>query len=418
MTRSDQAFQVDQPRMRQKICFFGNFGAGNFGNDCTLQAILSNLANHLPELEVTCICTCPEETSSKFHICAAIPIRDKPQSHLQSRALRFVRRLFIGIPLELRRCFKAMSLLRASEMLVMTGTGMLGDFGISPFDLHYDILRWSLLAKLCRCRLFFVSVGVGPIRHPLSRCFVKAALALADYRSYRDDFSRQYLESIGFRTTTDSVYPDLAFSLPGLLTPQPCAEVGCSSVVGLGIMTYFNKRASSGGDETTYREYLSKIGSFVTWLLEHNYTVRLLIGDAVWDDRVRRDLKALLEGAGWKYQNERIIDEPISSFDDVVSQIATTECVVASRFHNILLALMLNKPVLAISYHEKVDSLMKWLGLTHFCQDIEQFDVPTLTRQLTEVQEHSQILKKQIADRITTFRKDLDDQYDHIFASQ
>jgi polysaccharide pyruvyl transferase WcaK-like protein len=54
-------------------------------------------------------------------------------------------------------------------MLVMTGTGMLGDVGILPFDLHYDILKWSIMAKLRRCKLLFVSVGVGPMRHPLSR---------------------------------------------------------------------------------------------------------------------------------------------------------------------------------------------------------------------------------------------------------
>jgi polysaccharide pyruvyl transferase WcaK-like protein len=78
----------------------------------------------------------------------------------------------------------------------MTGTGMLSDFTI------------TVIGKLCRCKLLFVSVGGGPIRHPLSRCFVKAALALADYRSYRDASSKDHLEA-----TNDVVYPDLAFSL-------------------------------------------------------------------------------------------------------------------------------------------------------------------------------------------------------------
>src|SRR6267143_5609231 len=98
-------------------------------------------------------------------------------------------------------------------MLVMTGTGMLGDFGIGPLELHYEILKWALLAKARGCKLLFVSVGAGPIAHPLSRLIVKSALSLADYRSYRDDFSMTYLDSIGFKRSTDRVYPDLAFSL-------------------------------------------------------------------------------------------------------------------------------------------------------------------------------------------------------------
>jgi len=41
----------------------------------------------------------------------------------------------------------------------------------------------------------------------------QAAISLADYRSYRDDFSKDYLARIGFDTRNDFVYPDLAFSL-------------------------------------------------------------------------------------------------------------------------------------------------------------------------------------------------------------
>ena len=94
-------------------------------------------------------------------------------------------------------------------MLVMTGTGMLGDFGILPTSLHYEILKWSAAAKLCRCKLLFVSVGVGPIRSRPSRILIKASLRLADYRSYRDDFSKQYLEGMNFDTKT-------RFCVPGL----------------------------------------------------------------------------------------------------------------------------------------------------------------------------------------------------------
>jgi polysaccharide pyruvyl transferase WcaK-like protein len=38
-----------------------------------------------------------------------------------------------------------------------------------------------------------------------------------------------------------------------------------------------------------------------------------------------------------------IIDEPIRSVDDLVSQIAATDIVVATRFHNILLAFAVRK---------------------------------------------------------------------------
>ena len=41
-----------------------------------------------------------------------------------------------------------------------------------------------------------------------------------------------------------------------------------------------------------------------------------------------------------------------------MQQIAEVEVVVASRFHNVLLALLLGKPVVSIAYNQKNDALM------------------------------------------------------------
>ena len=68
-------------------------------------------------------------------------------------------------------------------------------------------------------------------------------------------------------------------------------------------------------------------------------------------------MKAALEERGLSYEESGIIDEPASSVDELLSQLSSVDIVVASRFHNVLLALMLGKPVVAISYHEKFQGL-------------------------------------------------------------
>jgi polysaccharide pyruvyl transferase WcaK-like protein len=399
-----------QPR----IALFGAFGAGNLGNECTLQALLHNLSRYAPNAQISCICTGPDETAASHNI-RGHAIREAPLAGVHSRPFRLLRRIFVGIPVELYRWFKAIRTLKGSHMLIMTGTGMLSDLGIGPLGLHYDILRWSIAAKLCRCKLLFVSVGVGPIRHPLSRFFVKAALGLAEYRSYRDIFSKNYLESIGFAAKVDAVYPDLAFSLPRAVVPARCRRNGQGAVIGVGLITSSGKPATSEKDETIYDDYITKVASFVGWLLERNYTVRLLIGDVVYDNRVRQDLRALLERGGLNYDGRKIIDEPACSVADLLLQLAGTDLVVASRFHNVLLALMLSKPVVAISFHEKVDSLMSALGLSAFCQDIEHVDVGKLIAQFTALEENTESLKLQIERKIEAYRRVLDKQYEDIF---
>jgi polysaccharide pyruvyl transferase WcaK-like protein len=428
---------------RQRIVLFGNFGTGNLGNEATLQAMVYNLRRYLPNVEISCICTGPENTASTYNI-SAFPIRapspilklldvsnnDVPTGRLigsatgtateQHRRITAFARLaaslrYCAYPfVEAYRWFEGFARLRRSNMLVMTGTGMLSDFAITPLGLHYDIFRWALIAKLCRCKLLFVSVGGGPIRHPLSRYLVKSALALADYRSYRDASSKDHLATIGVDVTKDPVYPDLAFSLPKAVMPLNHNPVRQGAVIGVGLMNYYNRFGRSENDETIHRDYVGRIASFVIRLLECRYTVRVLIGDFVWDAGVRQDLRRELEERGLNYEDGRIIDEPASSVDELLSQLSSVDVVVSSRFHNLLLGLMLGNPVVAISYQEKFQPLMNGVGLGGFCQDIEHIDVDELIEKVVRLQKNAPGIKLQIAQETESYRIALDEQYERI----
>jgi len=408
---------------RAKIVVFGTFGVGNIGNECTLEAMLCNIRRYLPGAEILCICSDPEETTANYRI-QAFPIRYAVSvdqlfgvyARSDNTLARGLRKL-VRVATEPYRWYRAFKMLKGKDMLLITGLGMLGDFGISPFGLHYDIVGWSIVAKLCRCKLEFVSVGVGPIRHPVSRWFVKTALALGDYRSYRDRFSKEYLEGIGFSTMSDRVHPDLAFSLPKAMLP---ASKKCGyrpAVIGVGLMEYHDRRGRSESGDRNYRKYLASIAGVTCMLMDRGYTVRLLIGDTRYDQGVRRDLRALLEARGQEYVGARLVDEPASSGAELLSQLAATDVVVASRYHNVLLAAMLGKPVVALSYHEKVVSLMDELGLSEFCHDIENFDADNLILQITTLERDTGSVKSRTAieQRTERYRKELDEQYKFIF---
>ena len=195
---------------------------------------------------------------------------------------------------------------------------------------------------------------------------------------------------------------------------NPAASFGVIGVVGVGLMTYSNRRGAAS-DDTLYRRYISKLADFVVWLLHKKYTVRLLIGDVVYDDQARHDLKALIRERTGDYNFAEILDEPAASVGDVLSQIAATDFVVASRFHNVLLGLLSDKPVLALSYHEKVEALMVEANLGEFCQDIESIDLPKLIEQFSLLEEQSSQIKQRLEQDAKARRAALDRQYDHIF---
>jgi polysaccharide pyruvyl transferase WcaK-like protein len=63
---------------------------------------------------------------------------------------------------------------------------------------------------------------------------------------------------------------------------------------------------------------------------------------------------------------------------------------VATRFHNVLLALLCDKLVISISFHHKCESLM---GLLEYCLDINAFQADKLIEKFCKLETKLDIIK-------------------------
>ena len=195
---------------RTRIGLFGMFGSGNFGNDGSLEAMLLFVRHVRPNAELVCFCVDPEVVQATYRV-SAVPIGSLGSA---SRTLRLMDKLLLSVPHRLVNLVRAFWHVRRLHVMIIPGTGILDDFATGPFGAPYALFRWCLAARLCGTRIGFVSIGAGPIHHPLSRWFMKSALRMAHYRSYRDRISRDFMQSIGFDASCDPVYPDIAIKLP------------------------------------------------------------------------------------------------------------------------------------------------------------------------------------------------------------
>ncbi|MGF7182403.1 polysaccharide pyruvyl transferase family protein [Tunturiibacter psychrotolerans] len=401
---------------RTKIALFGHFGAANFGNESTLQAMLWHLHRCVPHAELTCICTAPESVAADYGI-AVVPMRGvvvKPWK-LRNPLVRLIRNLVIGVPSEFYRWLKGILTLRRTDVVIIPGTGLLTDaFSIAGWG-PYSTFKWSVIAKVCRCQLFFVSIGAGPLQSAAGRLLVKSALSLADFRSYRDESTLQYLKAIGFRTHADPVYPDLAFSLPPALLPTGQCRKARRLVVGLGLMEYVGMYGDEKTTKAHYSAYLETLVQFVNWLIDREYDVRILIGDLM-DVPVTREFKARLRERSIAQAEDRVLTDSVASTEQLLSQLAETDFVVGTRFHNVLLALLLNKPSIAISFHQKCSSLMSEMGLSEYCQDINHLNAEILMDQFCQLEKNAENLKSRISQKVADYGNALDKQYSLIFA--
>ena len=400
-------------RTSYRVALFGHFGAGNFGNEATLQAMVQRLHEMDQDIKISCICPQPELVAATYGI-EALSNREqivKPWNS-SNPLIKLARTLFVGVPSECYRWLKGLSLLRKVDALIVPGTGLLTDaytcFGYGP----YDMFRWSLTAKLCRCKLIFASVGAGPLYSRMGRFFAKASLALADFRSYRDESTQKYLLGIGFAVEEDPVYPDLAFSLPKNVLPRRKDSQGRRPVVGLGLMQYAGKYSVENPQDAIYRAYLQNLVIFATWLLEHGYDIQLLIGDVI-DRFVTEEFRGLLNRAT-ALSEGHVIEEPVRSAGDLLTQISKMDYVVATRFHNVLLSMMLEKPIIAISFHHKCVSLMQQMGMERYCEDINRLSAERLTERFRDLERNASWMRESLRREVSARREELAEQYDII----
>jgi polysaccharide pyruvyl transferase WcaK-like protein len=425
-----------------RIILYGNFGAGNLGNEATLQTAIEQTLARLPHARLLCVCPDPEDVRARHGIAAAPslsrdsgwswsdlnaeqacnhgnaaapPSRGRAGRGRSAKLARLGRIAFRRVPREIAHWYKMLRLLARSDMLLVPGTGIVTDSACGPLDWPYDMFKLTMLARLCSVRVVFLSVGAGPFRHRLGCWFIRRSLGFAHYRSYRDIDSKRRLENIGFDTAQDVVYPDLVFGLSRDHLSAKGTYTERHRTVGLGLKDYATP--VDDADAQSYRDYLGVMADFVTWLQAQGYAVRLIIGDAQYDTRVREDLIALLKLRGADATEPLLLSEAVPTVAELLRQLRETDVVVSPRFHNLVLALMLNKPIIALSDLPKVDALLLDLGLARFCLPLDGLKTEELTGRFAQLQSDAENLKPYMRDLMEKYRRSVDDQYAVVYAS-
>lgn len=413
------------------IGLLGPWGGDNLGCTTTQDAMIQNMRSRIPGVKIVGFSINPPATEARH----GIPFYDleindwSEQPYLQNTIFERIskwliahptpitlklERLIRRLPLEIVDIIQTIKRLKSIDLLIVSGGGQLEDHFGGAWRQPYWLIKYALLSKLTGTKYMFVCVGAGPINGKLSKIFIKLALSLADYRSYRDLDSKKFVEKVLGFFKEDPVYPDLAYSICIKDFHKKNTQ---RIVVGVGVMAYYDPYYWPEKDQAIYQTYLNKLASFVSWLVQQNYEVNFLVGEAIADRIILNDLNSILEKAGiFEAATEQVKDNSIQSVDDLFCQIANTDFVVASRFHNVLLSTILHKPVIALSYHPKIDSLMKNSGQSAYCLPIDQFDVEDLKERFLALQANCESIKKQLEEITIKNRIALEEQYEHIFS--
>jgi polysaccharide pyruvyl transferase WcaK-like protein len=390
------------------VALFGNFGSDNLGNEASFQSLLDFIRQERPNVAITGICYGPARARAQHHV-DAIPLK---LPFPPGRWFRILNRISFRLAYPIYDLIRTLFVVHTFDSFLVPGTGILDDFSERWQAMPYDLFKWGIAARLAGRPFAFISVGAGPIKRPISRWLMVRATQMARYRSYRDEASKQYMLNLGAGNDGDPVYPDVAFALPAPDPPSPLTG-NSPPTIGVGVMQYHGWDRYSDRRPQIHDTYDSQMAQFVCWLVNSGYGVRLLMG-AHSDKATFSSVSNLVAEKLGADTARMIIADAADTLQDLMRQIQQTEMIVATRYHNIVAALMTGKVAISIGYADKNVHLLAPYGLDRYSQHAEQLDVAQLITQFSELMAKRQRYELRITAGVARKRELMREQYNHL----
>jgi polysaccharide pyruvyl transferase WcaK-like protein len=383
-------------RPASSVALYGLLGCGNIGNDASFETVLEWLRSEHREVEVRCVTRAPQEIQSRYTV-PSVPLSVEPRpgrGRLPSIVAKVVCRL-ADIP-------RSLAVAGSADAIVIPGMGVLEEsLGVRP----WAVPAWMFLtAAACRLRrrpFVLLAVGAEPIISPFTRRLFVATVGLATHVSYRDEFSAESMRRAGARRPPDAVTADLAFAHPAGTAPDP--EPGH---IVVGVMAYYGFDDDHVRGAGIRQRYVDSMTEVIVHLAEQGDRVVLLGGDRA-DVDVARQIQSAVRQARPGLPGSAVTVRDVRTFAELTSEMARAEVVVASRFHNLISALRLARPVVSVGYAEKSARLMDSLGLGAYHQGIEDLDAQKLLAQLMAARAQAPALAQQIGEVCRGYDSDI-----------
>ena len=439
------------------IGIFGHYGNQNLGDEAIIEAAIDSVRRHFGEPDISCFSIRPEDTAER-HGVPAYPIiqRDEPSGGTREdeqdsdgrseaptapapsrppggppsgplgdlvraiKGFRLVRLPYralsgcLGLARALRSeipfLLASYRRLKGVDLLIVAGSNQfLDNFG-GVMGFPATLLKWSILCKLARTKLAFVSVGAGPINSSLSKFLIRLSLRFADYLSYRDVASRELIEGSS-RKFGGKVYPDLASNLRFTVAETAPRDPG-KPTVGINPMPMYDSRYWCEADDRRYRAYVEKLARFAVLLRDRDFPV-FFFGTQKKDYDAVDDVLKHLPREDAAPANGTLVRDA-TSVQDLMRIISSSDIVVATRFHGTVLSLVADVPVFGICYYRKAADLLREMDQGEYFVMLDDFDVEEAFGKFLSLAANLEQEKWKIHETSAKYHELVEQQYEHL----
>jgi polysaccharide pyruvyl transferase WcaK-like protein len=420
-----------------KVALIHHIGGGNLGEDASIAAIREYISARWPHSEIACFRMLRDDFAGdlswpmshraldgRVSVSSNWQRAKKKLKSLVRRQPRFLTSLQMLYRLakkpvaavrELTFLISSFRALRSFNVLVLSAGDQFGESTGQHRNLRPSwkypshIFKWVLLARIARVPSVLLNVGGAP-QQGLTRAFIAGALSLADSVGFRDEQSRKSF-SLRDVKRRSFVLSDPAYGRK-VATPASEQSRRTRPVVGIAPMLMRNPKAPLES------AFLHRMAAFAVWLINNGYFVRSFCTNINVDSASVCHMQDILKGHHLDSAALANIDRVHQwSAEELLTNMLSLDYVVTSRFHGVVFAHLLNKPVLAISDHQCVRNLMDDLGLSPYCLSIVDSSSDDLHNAFLSMVDVGTAIKGVMATKLTAMKEELGGQLDALFPS-
>lgn len=355
-----------------KIVLSGFYGLGNTGDEAILKAIVDNLRLELDHPDITVFSLSPEKTAKEHN----------------------VKSIYRGWRHQNKEKVKA---LKNADLLISGGGGLLQDTYPTKFlfgPLPYYLLI-VFLAKLCGTKVMFFSQGIGPVTSTWGKILMKVFANMADFVTVRDQYSKDYLHSLGVKRPETVVTADIVFAFQGTEDTSAYDSLsleGTEKIVAVAPRPWFEQE----------EEYIEKLAWTLDQLIEQRGVTPVFVPmEPPYDSNVSKKIMEKMQHADQtKLLGDHFTPNQFYQF------IGQADATIALRLHALIFSALSNVPHIGLSYDRKVESFLKRSGMWKHSFQLDAFNKEELLKSALYTLDHSAEVKAMMEPNIEALRQE------------
>lgn len=319
------------------VLLFGYYGTGNIGDECMRSFFIDNLLinNNLKKLYVFSYSNYSEKQNTPYES------------------------IYINDPFPIRYFKTLLGAIFDSDIVIWGGGSCFTDY-----DGDGNFFK-MVLCKLLGKKIYYLSVGIDNLQHPVRVFKTKLLLKMADFIVVRDLFSKKFVQSV-LPESWNKV--DIVQDVGEMVISQhknfDIKDAGNTNRI---IVAWRNFNRSHSFNHNEMFEILSQ--QILKFSQSQHCDVEIIDCDNECDNQVGRDIASYFQDQNINYRHS-----PLGEFEDKIQKIKSAKFVFTSRLHVAVVALYAGIPVFLYDYSQKTTSFAKKYSQSVFLiKDISAF---------------------------------------------